>query len=354
MKRKRLVGIILSFVVVICMIAEPMVAFAGALTSTVDNSVDKSTTRIMGVLKLTGCTGSDDSFESGLTVYDSEKVKVDYSNPTNDYIQSLIDAAKEKAERLGQTVMDGYSGSCTLKPAATEKSESSYDNRVYTWVKDEESDDGILVGDPDSGAVGNQNRHMVITGDYARTTTYTVTVEVVFPDHVWDDGLVTKEATDTEEGIRMFTCAGCRKTKTEIIPKLNDEQAGYKIIAGANTEWKKGGTTGISFISDAPFDKFDSVKVDSSFVEATNYNYTAESGSTKITLDSAYLETLSVGTHSIEIISNDGNASTNFTVNCTCKCHKDRPGFIWNLQMFFWKLFKIKKHQICECGVAHW
>ncbi len=222
MKRNRLVGIISSLVVVICLIAQPMVAYAAGLT--VDNSVDKSTTRVVGVLKLTGCTGSTDSFESGLTVYDSEKVKVDYSNPTNDYIQSLIDAAKGKTERLGQTAVDGHSGSCTLKPTATEKSESSYDNRVYTWVKDDESDDGILIGDPDSGVVGNQNRHMVITGDYARTTIYTVTVEVVFPDHVWGEGVVTQEATETEEGIRTFTCAVCQKTKTEVIPKLDSEQ----------------------------------------------------------------------------------------------------------------------------------
>ena len=220
-KRKRLVGIILSLIVGICLIAQPMVAFAEGLTPTVDNSVDKSTTRVVGVLKLTGCTGSTDSFESGLTVYDSEKVKVDYSNPTNDYIQSLIDAAKEKTERLGQVAVDGHSGSCTLKPTETEKSESSYDNRVYTWVKDDESDDGILIGDPDSGAVGNQNRHMVITGDYARTTIYTVTVEVVFPDHVWGEGVVTQEPTETEEGIRTFTCAVCQKTRTEAIPKLD-------------------------------------------------------------------------------------------------------------------------------------
>lgn len=114
-KRKDLVGIILSLVVVISLIAQPMVTFAEGTSNTVDNSVDKSTTRVVGVLKLTGCTGSTDSFESGLTVYDSEKVKVDYSNPTNDYIQSLIDAAKEKTERLGQVAVDGHSGSCTLR-----------------------------------------------------------------------------------------------------------------------------------------------------------------------------------------------------------------------------------------------
>jgi len=86
----------------------------------------------------------------------------------------------------------------------------------------------------------------------------------------------------------------------------------YTIIAGANGEWTKGSTTGLAFTSDAPFDKFYSVKVDGSTIAATNY--TAEAGSTKITLVPAYLETLSVGVHTIEIVSNDGSASTNFTV----------------------------------------
>ena len=86
----------------------------------------------------------------------------------------------------------------------------------------------------------------------------------------------------------------------------------YTIIAGADGEWTKGSTTGLSFTSDAPFAKFDSVQVDGSTIAAANYS--AEEGSTKITLAPAYLETLSIGSHSIRIVSKDGSASTNFTV----------------------------------------
>lgn len=86
----------------------------------------------------------------------------------------------------------------------------------------------------------------------------------------------------------------------------------YTIIVGAGSEWTKGETEDLLITSDAPFAKFSSVKVDESTIAATNY--AAEEGSTKITLASAYLETLSVGTHSIEIVSNDGSASTNFTI----------------------------------------
>ena len=231
MKRKcfGVTGIILSFVVAICLIAGLTVAFAAG--TTVDNSVDKSTTRVIGVLKLTGCSGLSVPWDN-ITIYDSEKVKVAYSNPTNDYIQSLIDAAKEKAERLGQEVVDGYSGTCTLKPVVTEKDERSYDNRTYTWVNDNESDDGVLIGVSGGGAVGNQNKHMVIEGDYARTTTYTVTVEVVYPDHVRINGTDKKEPTCTEDGKcdSVICCSVCKaelSRESKTLDKLGHSFTNY-------------------------------------------------------------------------------------------------------------------------------
>ncbi len=95
----------------------------------------------------------------------------------------------------------------------------------------------------------------------------------------------------------------------------DDPSAGYDIIAGANSEWTKGEAVGLLITSDAPFARFENVKVDGTTIAPANY--TAEEGSTKITLVPAYLETLSVGSHSMEIVSNDGSASTFFTVKTT-------------------------------------
>lgn len=39
-------------------------------------------------------------------------------------------------------------------------------------------------------------------------------------NHTYDGGTVTKEATETEEGIRTYTCTVCGETKTEVIPRL--------------------------------------------------------------------------------------------------------------------------------------
>ena len=40
--------------------------------------------------------------------------------------------------------------------------------------------------------------------------------------HIWDNGTVTKEATEDEEGVKTYQCTrtGCNETKTEAIPKL--------------------------------------------------------------------------------------------------------------------------------------
>ena len=128
--------------------------------------------------------------------------------------------------------------------------------------------------------------------------------------HTYGEWATTKEPTLTEKGMKERSCTACGDKQTEEIPVLTP--ATYSIISGANGEWTKGSTTGLAFTSDAPFDKFDSVKIDDSTIAVTNY--TAEEGSTKITLTPAYLETLNVGSHSIVVVSTDGTASTNFTV----------------------------------------
>lgn len=45
--------------------------------------------------------------------------------------------------------------------------------------------------------------------------------EVPAYDHNWDNGVITKQATETEEGEIKYTCWRCNETKTESIPKLS-------------------------------------------------------------------------------------------------------------------------------------
>ena len=84
------------------------------------------------------------------------------------------------------------------------------------------------------------------------------------------------------------------------------------IIAGANGSWQKGGTDGLSFKSDAEYADFLKVMVDGKELKTTDY--TVKEGSTIVTVNAAYLETLSVGKHTLEIESKNGIAKTEFTI----------------------------------------
>lgn len=65
------------------------------------------------------------------------------------------------------------------------------------------------------------------TGDiYCITEGLVIQTGTVIPavEHSWDSGVVTKEATETEEGVMTYTCTVCEVTKTEAIPKLEQEK----------------------------------------------------------------------------------------------------------------------------------
>ena len=109
-----------------------------------------------------------------------------------------------------------------------------------------------------------------------------------------------------------YTKNGVTKTK-DITIKVNAALASYKIISGADSEWKQNTDRTITIGGNGKFSKFESVKVDGSIIDAKNY--TAKEGSTIIILKADYLKTLSVGTHSFEIVWADGSAVTSFKVS---------------------------------------
>ena len=45
-------------------------------------------------------------------------------------------------------------------------------------------------------------------------------IELELKEHNWDEGKIVKEPTNTETGIKIYTCKECNKTKTEIIDVL--------------------------------------------------------------------------------------------------------------------------------------
>lgn len=132
-------------------------------------------------------------------------------------------------------------------------------------------------------------------------TTYTATVE--FNGNTYTD---TKEVADipaTGHSYDNGKCTVCGAIASD-----------FKVIitAGANGSWQKGTKDGLTFTSNAAYQHFQKAQVDGKDLDASNY--TVKEGSTIVTLKAEYLETLSVGKHTLSIVSDTGTATTEFTI----------------------------------------
>lgn len=85
--------------------------------------------------------------------------------------------------------------------------------------------------------------------------------EIPAAGHRWDAGTVTEKATETETGVKTYTCAVCGATREETLPKINPQQeedddwllnegdvvydeqrtAEYEVV------WVRGGETGVEY-----------------------------------------------------------------------------------------------------------
>lgn len=88
--------------------------------------------------------------------------------------------------------------------------------------------------------------------------------------------------------------------------------ASYYIMDGANSSWVRNEDGSMAIRGNGEISKFTGVKVDGVLIDPANYIVTE--GSTIVTLKPEYLNTLSEGSHSFEILWADGSAATDFTV----------------------------------------
>ena len=98
----------------------------------------------------------------------------------------------------------------------------------------------------------------------------------------------------------------------------------YKFIEGANGSWTKNSGQDLGFKTNGEFSRFTGVKVDGTLIG--NDKYTAVSGSTVVTLKKDYLETLSVGKHTLTVVYTDGECTTEFQVKAASATEDTKPG----------------------------
>ena len=123
--------------------------------------------------------------------------------------------------------------------------------------------------------------------------------------HIYDD------AADT-------TCNVCGYVRTVTPPAITPD---YKFLEGANGKWTKSSDKNLAFRANGEFSKFTGVKVDGTKIDADKY--TAVSGSTIVNLKKEYLETLSVGKHTLTVAYTDGECSTEFEIKAASTTKKD-------------------------------
>lgn len=182
----------------------------------------------------------------------------------------------------------------------------SWNDAVYTW-----SDDGSTC---------TATRTCKNDSTHTETSKATVT------------GAQTKAPTCTEKGETTYKAtfeADWAMTQTKVLADIPATGHSYDngkctvcgaiasdfkviITAGANGSWQKGTKDGLTFTSNAAYKYFQKVQVDGKDLDASNY--TVKEGSTIVTLKAEYLETLSVGKHTLSIVSDTGTATTEFTI----------------------------------------
>lgn len=227
---------------------------------------------------------------------------------------------KEKIELTGEGTSENLIATVLPEDAA---------NKNVIWNSEDES---VAVVDENGKVTAVAAGTAVITvttedGGFGATCTVTVTIPEPGHVHEWK----TEWSADGEKHWHECSVCGERKDEAVHIPgaEATTETAQIcticdyiitpaigvtppQMIEGMNGLWKKGTQAVLIFKSDAAFADFISVLVDGTVVDGVNY--TVDEGSMAVTLKSAYLETLTVGTHTLTIRSQNGDASTQFTI----------------------------------------
>lgn len=124
--------------------------------------------------------------------------------------------------------------------------------------------------------------------------------------------VIDREATAEEKGSKHEQCTVCGYAKAAVEIPVGGIETSYAITEGTGSSYALQSGSSLTVRGNGDFSKFTGIKVDGVQIGAENYE--AKSGSTIVTLKSSYLDTLTAGTHSLEILWTDGSASAAFTI----------------------------------------
>lgn len=144
----------------------------------------------------------------------------------------------------------GYSGDTCCKHCGT-KLQSGTD---VDALDHEFSKDFTVDTEATCKSVGSKSRHCI------RCEEKTEITEIPKSDHAWDDGKITKEATETAEGVKTYSCKVCGVTRTETIPKKDAVATQQPTEGSTVSQLPKNGDTITDNKSNAKYTVTDTVK----------------------------------------------------------------------------------------------
>lgn len=128
-----------------------------------------------------------------------------------------------------------------------------------------------------------------------------------------------------------------------MVPEATGTTPDYKITEGANGTWTQDSDGALKFVANGDFSKFTGVKIDGILIAADKH--TAVSGSTIITLKKDFLDTFSVGRHTLTVVYNDGECGTEFTLMAAASYTHT---FMWVIDKEATATEKGSKHEECS------
>ncbi len=136
------------------------------------------------------------------------------------------------------------------------------------------------------------------------------------PDTVSPDDTEMEEqinaARDLYDELSEYEKSLVSEEATNKLETLLKDLRDYRIVEGDGAIWAKESGDGLTIVANGAYSKFTKIEIDGNAVSADNY--TVASGSTVITLKPAYLDTLSLGDHTITVLYTDGEAVGTFTI----------------------------------------
>ena len=150
----------------------------------------------------------------------------------------------------------GYSGDTCCKHCGT-KLQSGTD---VDALDHEFSKDFTVDTEATCKSVGSKSRHC------SRCEEKTEITEIPKGDHAWDDGKITKEATETAEGTKTYSCKVCGVTKTETIPKKDAVATQQPTEGSTVSQSPKNGDTITDNKSNAKYTVTDTVKKNVTYI----------------------------------------------------------------------------------------